>query len=68
MRDKLAEFGFEVDTLNVGMALANILAQIIRRRAEGLSDDVTSLNYERHESGRLLKDIAPATIERSSRG
>ena len=64
MRDKLAEFGFEVDTLNVGMALANILAQIIRRRAAGLSDDVTSLNYERHENGRLLKDIAPATIER----
>ena len=64
MRDKLAEFGFEVDALNVGQALANILAQIIRRRAEGLSDDVTSLNYERHENGRLLKDIAPATIER----
>lgn len=64
MRDKLAEFGFDVNSLEVGRALANILAQIIRRRAEGLSDDVVSLNYERHESGRLLKNIAPATIER----
>lgn len=64
MRDKLAEFGFDVPSYEVGKALANILAQIIRRRADGLSDDVVTLNYERHESGRLLKDIAPATIER----
>ena len=64
MRDKLAEFGFDVPSYEVGKALANILAQIIRRRADGLSDDVVTLNYERHESGRLLKDISPATIER----
>ncbi len=64
MKDKLAEFGFEVEPLEVGQACANILAQIIRRRSEGLSDDVTVLNYQRMEKGRTLKNIAPATIER----
>ena len=64
MRDKLAEFGFNVQSYEVGKALANILAQIIKRRAEGLSDDVVKLNYKRLESGQLLKNIAPASIER----
>lgn len=64
MKDKLAEFDFDVDSSEVGQACANILAQIIRRRAEGLSDDVTTLNYQRMETGRKLKNIAPATIER----
>ncbi len=64
IRDKLAEFGFDVPSYDVGRALANILAQIIRRRADGLPDDVVTLNYARHETGKLLKDIAPATIER----
>lgn len=60
----MAEFGFNVDPSEVGQACANILAQIIRRRAEGLSDDVTLLNYQRMEAGKKLKNIAPATIER----
>lgn len=64
MRDKLIEFGFDVETSEVGRACANILAQIIHRRADGLSDDVTVLNYQRMETGRKLKNIAPATIER----
>ena len=64
MKDKLAEFGFDVEPSEVGRACANILSQIIQRRAEGLSDDVTKLNYWRMETGRKLKDIAPATIER----
>lgn len=64
MKDKMAEFGFNVDPSEVGQACANILAQIIRRRAEGLSDDVTLLNYQRMEAGKKLKNIAPATIER----
>lgn len=64
MKDKLVEFGFDVEPSEVGQACANILAQIIRRRAEGLSDDVTALNYQRMETGKKLKNIAPATIER----
>lgn len=64
MRDKLIEFGFDVETSEVGRTCANILAQIIHRRADGLSDDVTVLNYQRMETGRKLKNIAPATIER----
>lgn len=64
MKDKMAEFGFNVDPSEVGQACANILAQIIKRRAEGLSDDVTLLNYQRMEAGKKLKNIAPATIER----
>ena len=64
IKDKLAEFGFDVEPSEVGQACANILAQIIRRRSEGLSDDVTALNYQRMETGRSLKNIAPATIER----
>lgn len=63
--EKLAEFGFDVQPHEVGAACANILAQTIRRFAEGnKSDDVISLDYKRKELGKKLKDIAPATIER----
>ena len=64
IRDKLAEYGFDVPSYDVGRALANILAQMIKRRSEGLSDDVVKLDYKRYESGQLLKNIAPASIER----
>lgn len=64
MKDKLAEYGFDVEPYETGKACANILAQIIIRRAEGLSDDVVSLNYQRMEMGKKLKNITPATIER----
>lgn len=59
MKDKLVEFGFEVEPSEVGQACANILAQIIRRRSEGLSDDVTTLNYQHMETGRSLKKYSP---------
>ena len=64
MKDKLVEFGFDVEPSEVGQACANILAQIIRRRAEGLPDAVAVLNYQRMEAGKKLKNIAPTTIER----
>lgn len=64
MRDKLGEYGFDVEPYEVGKACANILAQIIKRRSEGLSDDVTKLDYKRLEKGQRLKNIAPASIER----
>ncbi len=66
MKDKLLEYDFDVEAYDIGNALANILAQIIQRRAEGLSDDVVSLNYQRVATGRKLKDILPATIERKN--
>lgn len=64
MRNKLAEFNFDVDSNDVGIACANILSQIIINRAQGKTDDIKSLNYKRNSSGRLLKNISPATIER----
>ena len=64
MRDKLGEYGFDVEPYEVGKACANILAQIIKRRSEGLSDDVTKLDYKRLEKGQRFKNIAPASIER----
>jgi hypothetical protein len=64
IRDKLSEYGFDVASYEVGKACANILAQIIKRRSEGLPDDVVKLDFKRLESGRKLKNIAPASIER----
>ncbi len=64
LRDKLMEFDFEVEFCDVGKACANILAQMIQRRAEGKSDNVVSLNYKRHENGHLLKSIETTSIER----
>lgn len=62
--DNLLEFGFDVESYEVGKACANILAQMIKRRSEGLSDDVVKLNFKRYEAGRKLKNIAPTSIER----
>lgn len=59
MRDKLGEYGFDVEPYEVGKACANILAQIIKRRSEGLSDDVTKLDYKRLEKGQRLKKHRP---------
>lgn len=56
--NKLLEFGFDVESYEVGKACANILAQMIKRRSEGLSDDVVKLNFKRYEAGRKLK-ISP---------
>ena len=62
--DKLLEFGFGVESYEVGKACANILAQMIKRRSEGLLDDVVKLNFKQYESGRKLKNIASMSIER----
>lgn len=59
MRDKLGEYGFDIEPYEVGKACANILAQIIKRRSEGLSDDVTKLDYKRLEKGQRLKKHRP---------
>lgn len=64
IREKLSEFGFTVSALDVGQTLGNILGQIIRRRAEGLDDNVVTLTYKRIENGQLLKNIVPSTIVR----
>ncbi len=64
LRDKLNEYGFEVPLYDVGRALANILAQIIKQRSEGIPDNVIKLDYKRHDSGKLLKNIPPVSIEK----
>lgn len=40
------------------------MEQIINNRAEGKSDDITTLTIKKKENGKRIKDIAPATIER----
>lgn len=64
IRDHMAKYGFKLQPFEVPDACTNILVQSIRRRAEGKDDNVTTLNYKRHETGKLIKNIAPATIER----
>ena len=63
IRDGLAGHGFDVPVKEVPRACANILAQIIKLRADNRPDNVTSLNYSRLDSKKLLKNIAPPTIE-----
>ena len=48
--DKLLEFGFDVESYEVGKACANILAQMIKRRSEGLSDDVVKLDFKPYKA------------------
>lgn len=49
---------YSVESYDVGKACANILAQMIKWRSEGLSDDVVKFNFKRYEAGRKLK-ISP---------
>lgn len=64
MADELVDYGFDVKVDEVGTAIADIFSQMIRKRAQGFSDDVTSLSYKRVQSAKRLKDVDPASIER----
>lgn len=57
-------FGFDAHTDNVGDICGNIMEQIIFKRAEGKSDDITTLTIKKKETGKRIKNIAPTTIER----
>lgn len=57
-------FGFDAHPDNVGEICGNIMEQIINNRAEGKSDDITTLTIKKKENGKRITDIAPATIER----
>lgn len=64
MSEDVQTYGFDADVNNVAEVCANIMFQIINFRAEGKDDDVTTLTIRRKETGKLIKNIAPATIER----
>lgn len=64
MSEDVQKYGFDADVNSVAEVCANIMFQIINLRAEGKDDDVTTLTFRRKETGRLIKNIAPATIER----
>lgn len=64
LADKLGEYGFGVSTDEVARACANILAQIIGKLADRQDARVTSLNFNRRETGQKLKNITPTSIER----
>lgn len=64
LSDDIREYGFDAHPDNVAEICANIMFQIIARRANGESDDITTLSIKLKETGKRIKDIAPATIER----
>lgn len=64
MSADVSAYGFDAHPDNVAEICANIMAQIINNRAEGKSDDITTLTIKKKENGKRIKDIAPATIER----
>lgn len=64
MSEDISKYGFDAHPDNVGEICGNIMAQIINNRAEGKSDDITTLTIKKKETGKRVKDIAPATIER----
>ena len=64
MAEDVSAYGFDANVDNVAQVCANIMFQIINLRAEDKDDDVTFLTYRRKETGKLIKNIAPATIER----
>ena len=64
MAEDVSEYGFDARPDNVAEICANIMFQIINLRAENKYDDVTTLTYRRKETGKRIKNIAPATIER----
>lgn len=57
-------YGFDAHPDNVAEICANIMGQIINCLAEGKSDDINTLTIKKKETGKRIKDIAPATIER----
>ena len=64
MAADVSKYGFDAHPDDVAEICANIMFQIINLRAEGKDDDVTTLDFKRKETGKRIKDIAPATIER----
>ena len=64
MAADVSQHGFDAHPDTVAEICANIMFQIINLRAEGKDDDVTTLDFKRKETGKRIKDIAPATIER----
>lgn len=60
----IQKFGFDAHPDDVASICGNIMEQIVFRRAEGKSDDITTLTIKKKENGKRIKDIAPATIER----
>lgn len=60
----MQKFGFDAHPDNVGEICGNIMEQIINNRAEGKSDDITTLTIKKKETGKRIKYIVPATIER----
>lgn len=64
MSEDIRAYGFDAHPNNVGEICGNIMAQIINCRAEGKSDDINTLTIKKKETGKRIKDIAPATIER----
>lgn len=56
-------FGFDAHPDDVASICGNIMEQIVFRRAEGKSDDITTLTIKKKETGKRIKDIALATIE-----
>lgn len=59
----LDDYGFEAHPDDVESICGNILAQIISNIAAEQPEDVTKVTIEARETGRRIKDIAPATIE-----
>lgn len=64
MSEDVRAYGFDAHPDNVAEICGNIMLQIINLRAEGKRDDVTVLTIKKKETGKRIKDIAPATIER----
>lgn len=64
MSEDVCAYGFEAHPDNVAEVCANIMAQIINCRAENKSDDITTITIKKKETGKRIKDIAPASIER----
>lgn len=63
---KLADYGFDVGYDQVSKACGDIFAHIIRLSAEGLPDDVTTLeDTETEKSKKCLRDIPLSSVIRS---
>ena len=60
---KLKDYGFEVEPYLVPKAFSNILIQLIDHVADELPEDVVALDYVARGKGKLLKDIAPSSVE-----
>lgn len=64
MSTDIQSFGFDAHPDNVAEICANIMGQIINCLSEGNSDDIKMLTIKKKETGKRIKDVAPATVER----